>query len=184
MRKSRHQMNVEAFMLRMNNPLQQVPILPAVPSPEVRTLRARLILEEALETIRALGVSVYFSEGTENAYAHITHPKQEWDFEPNDDLNFIEVVDGCCDIKVVTTGTLSALGVADEAVQDCVDLNNLMKFAPGHHFDAGGKLIKPPGHRKPCLMDIIFNELDQSSARPIPDSVGVAIRTAPPSSQE
>lgn len=152
--KSHHQQNVEAFMLRAK---QEVPLIPTVPYPDVRVLRAKLILEEALETIAALGVNVSVctsdDSGRRTPWTNITFDDTELHFEPlpRESCNLPEVVDGCCDLRVVTTGTLSACGVPDEYVQGLVDRNNLFKFAPGHSWRADGKLIKPPGHKAPGI---------------------------------
>lgn len=116
---------------------QEVPILPTLPNEQIRRLRAKLILEEALETILALGFEVY-SKGGGVFDLHIIDPP-----------NLTEIVDGCCDLMVVTTGTLSACGLADVKLQEIVDADNLKKFKPGHTISPEGKFIKPPGHKGP-----------------------------------
>ena len=58
-------------------------------------------------------------------------------------MDVVKVADGCGDLSVVTIGTLSACGIADEPILETIDANNLMKFAPGHRIDEFGKLIKP-----------------------------------------
>lgn len=134
--KSLHQQRVEDFMVKAG---QEVPTKPTVPSEEVRLLRAKLILEEALETIDALGFCVEViinSDGSQTMSKPIYVPH---DRGPN--LN--EVVDGCCDIRVVTTGTLSAFGIADVGPQRAVDESNLRKFGPGGYRRDDGKWIKP-----------------------------------------
>lgn len=116
--KSDHQLRVEDFMRKAG---QEVPDKPTIPSEEVRLLRAKLILEEAVETIHALGFDI------------------EGDIDPDYNLTDMiiphtlgcdikEVIDGCCDIAVVTTGTLSAFGIADVIPQKEVDHSNLAKF--------------------------------------------------------
>jgi predicted HAD superfamily Cof-like phosphohydrolase len=69
----------------------------------------------------------------------------------------VAIADGCADIKVVTTGTLSAFGIADDLIQQLVDYNNLEKFGPGHGYREDGKLVKPPEHRPPQL-DVAVQE--------------------------
>jgi len=120
--KTQHQLLVEEFMLKAG---QDVPDKPCIPSEEVRLLRAKLILEECLETIQALGVTVYFNG---EDFTSPTLRKFEFNVLRNADIQ--EVVDGCCDIKVVTTGTLSAFGIADHLPQQEVDESNLSKFRP------------------------------------------------------
>jgi predicted HAD superfamily Cof-like phosphohydrolase len=126
--RSRHQNNVDNFMRQAG---QAVPLKPIIPDEKVRALRAKLILEETFETVLALGFHLcaddcgHGSKGNQNLcytwkeaklIAHTKGPDIE------------QVVDGCCDIKVVTTGTLSAFGIADEEPQQRVDLANLAKF--------------------------------------------------------
>lgn len=145
MTKSEHQKKVEEFMRLAG---QEVPDKPQVPSEEVRLLRARLIMEENLETIRGLGIIVRDVCGN---VIDISFLKFYTHFEPN----LPEIIDGCCDLKVVTTGTLSACGIADEEPQRRVDENNLEKFGPGGHRDENGKWVKPPGHTPPNFDDLI-----------------------------
>lgn len=126
---------------------QEVPTSPTLPSLEVRKLRAKLILEEALETVHALGFSVQYDN-----YNSRNHDVL---FVDENDPNIEEVIDGCCDVKVVTTGTLVAFGLPDDPFQDEVDDNNLAKFGPGHSIRGDGKLIKPPGHKPPKIKEIL-----------------------------
>lgn len=139
------QIQIKQFMLLAG---QDVPSKPCVPSDEVRLLRARLILEEALETIeRGLGVAVYYDdlEGMIGGF-------DGFKFKIERPADIVELVDGCCDVEVVTKGTLIAFGVDDEQPQQMVNENNLAKFGPGgyKHPDTG-KWIKPPGHQPPDL---------------------------------
>lgn len=118
---------------------QDVPLVLTKPRTEILALRARLILEEAFETVAGLGFNVYLR--------HVEHPVTFDQLEimghfPG--FSFLETVDGCCDLRVVTTGTLSAIGVHDEDVQEIVDAANLRKFGPGSYKDKNGKWIKPP----------------------------------------
>lgn len=144
--KTLHQTMVDKFMGLAK---QELPESPCIPSREVRELRAKLIYEEAIETINGLGFSVVYLENH-------NHPDQIGlhlveDREPN----LVEIIDGCCDLKVVTTGTLSACGVPDLPFQVAVDTNNLAKFGPGHSWREDGKLIKPPGHQPPDIQGIL-----------------------------
>jgi predicted HAD superfamily Cof-like phosphohydrolase len=67
----------------------------------------------------------------------------------------VEIVDGCADVIVVTTGTLSACGVADSAVQNEVDQANLRKFGPGSYKREDGKWMKPPDFRPPDIEAVL-----------------------------
>lgn len=138
-----HQARVSGFMHRAG---QECPSKPMIPCEQVRRLRAALILEEALETVRALGFDANIFPNADSRHEIHLHSHDEG-------CNIVEVVDGCCDISVVTTGTLIAFGVGNKFVQALVDNNNLAKFGPGHSIREDGKLIKPPGHKPP---DIAF----------------------------
>lgn len=154
--KTPHQQRIEAFMQLAQ---QNLPIEPEVPTEQVRLLRAKLIFEEAMETINALGVQISFEipaeiverESYDTSFG-INDPQEP---DPKKQLlphsyavvaegNMVEIVDGCCDISVVTIGTLSACGVSDDAVLRLVDESNLSKFGPGHSIREDGKLVKPP----------------------------------------
>lgn len=147
--KSDHQKRIEEFMLLAK---QEVPSKPTLPSVEVRRLRAKLILEEAIETIHGLGFELQFdlynSRNPVDGYGEL----QLVEFSEGD---LEEIVDGCCDISVVTYGTLSACGVPDLPFIEEVDNNNLAKFGPGHTIRVDGKLIKPPDHEPPKIKEIL-----------------------------
>lgn len=144
--KSEHQQSVERFMELAG---QDVPAVPTEPTEAVRLLRARIILEEAFETMeKGLGVSVGVPFQRPLGFDDLS-------FYIDGSFDLIELVDGCCDLKVVTTGTLSACGVHDVEVQAAVDANNLAKFGPGAVKREDGKWIKPPNHPKPDLKRII-----------------------------
>lgn len=133
--KSKHQRRVEEFMEKAD---QEVPGVPTIPDENTRILRAKLILEEAMETIEALGVTLTAS--IENSECvEFDHFK----FNTNKNFNMVKVIDGCCDLSVVNTGTLSACGVEDKPVIKAVDKANLRKFGPGGHRRDDGKWIKP-----------------------------------------
>jgi predicted HAD superfamily Cof-like phosphohydrolase len=145
--RSDHQKRIDMFMRLAG---QEVPSLPALPAPEIRKLRASLILEEALETIDALGCHVE-ADGEGNY----------WIGNPDGAADLALAIDGCADLSVVTIGTLTALGVDDQPVLRLVDDNNLAKFGPGGHRDAGGKWIKPPGHKPPDIVAEIYRQVEE-----------------------
>ena len=167
--RSPHQQRVEAFM---RGAKQEVPLRPTVPSDAVLILRAKLIFEEALETINALGVQILVAGTNSGPVIHkggefqtaINFPDPGAEncggvafhsFDVVAACSMVGVADGVGDIKVVSTGTLSAFGIADQILQEEVDYNNLLKFAEGHSFREDGKLIKPPGHAGPKVAEIL-----------------------------
>lgn len=137
MAKSVHQQRVEDFMALAK---QETPAVPVLPCEEIRFLRAQLILEEALETIDALGFRVLPNGGIATR---------------DGEVDLVQIADGCADVIVVATGTLSACGMHDVEIQEEVDKNNLSKFGPGHSWSAFGKLVKPPGHVGPDLKGVL-----------------------------
>lgn len=112
------------------------------PSPEERILRAKLIYEEAMETIGALGVDYIlgkFVDAGEESYSPL------------------EVLDGVADMSVVACGTLIACGldgVYPEALER-IDINNLSKVNGKHSFREDGKLMKPPDYEPVYLNDLV-----------------------------
>lgn len=142
--KSEHQKRVEELMHRAGQSVLETPMLP---SEEVRYLRAKLIFEEALETIEALGFKIQMKPFD-----------LDLEIVKGNDPNMTEIVDGCADIIVVTTGTLSAHGVADQAILKAVDENNLEKFGPGSYRREDGKWMKPPGHKPADIMGLLVTQ--------------------------
>ena len=149
--RSLHQQRVDEFMKLAG---QEIPSSPIVPSEETRRLRCKLILEECIETINDLGFDVkidddftLISSDFDTGFIDFTINK--------DGPDLIEIADGCADIKVVTTGTLTACGIDDEELQIAVDENNLAKFGPGSYRRDDGKWMKPPDHVPPNIESII-----------------------------
>lgn len=87
---------------------QETPEKPCIPSLEIRKLRAKLILEEALETVAALGFVTDDGHLVEDLLSVADEQ------EPN----LVEIADGCEDLKVVTEGTLIACGLVKAGNQD------------------------------------------------------------------
>ncbi len=119
------------------------------PTPKERLLRAKLILEEAIETIGALGVSVH----------QVSENEDKFEFYDNGEENYIpkEVLDGVADLAVVANGTLLCCGlhtVLPEALKR-IDENNWSKVANGVVRNADGKYQKPPGYKPVVLDDLI-----------------------------
>ncbi len=152
--RTNHQQRVLEFMLRAK---QDCPMTPKIPDEKVRLLRARLILEEALETIDALGVTVRTCE--ESGDKDLIPISMEFlKFYADKKPDIVGVADGCADVSVVTTGTLIAFGIRDEPLLECVDASNLSKFGPGHSYREDGKLIKPPNFAAPDIQSVLTKQ--------------------------
>lgn len=141
---STHMMRILKFMQLAE---QEIPDAPCIPSAEVRLLRAKLIMEEALETIEALGVKAD-CEGCQISMNGI-------EFYTHGEPDLVEIVDGVCDISVVSLGTLLACGCTDLPFLHEVDESNLRKFGPGGYRREDGKWIKPPDWQPPNITGIL-----------------------------
>lgn len=96
---------------------QECPEKPLIPSLEVRKLRAKLILEEALETIWSLGFGIKL-DGASAAAGYVFDIA---DVEFKNDFHIpdlTKIADGCEDLKVVTEGTLVACGLLQSGPVD------------------------------------------------------------------
>jgi len=147
--KTEHQRRVEEFMGKAG---QAVPPHPTKPTATVCQLRARLIMEEAMETIKALGIDLRLRRDVEE------HGFLEFDdiaFLPTGEFDMVEVADGCADISVVTIGTLSACGIADGPLLREVDESNLRKFGPGSRRREDGKWLKPEDWQPPDIERVL-----------------------------
>ena len=145
-KKSLHQVRIEKFMKLAG---QECPFELTQASVKIRKLRARLILEEALEAIAELGVTVSASDsviGLTTAVSGI----DDLSLQVNESftVDYCSLAKELADLSVVTTGSLSSFGIADVGLLELVDNNNLSKFGPGWAIREDGKLIKPAGFKK------------------------------------
>lgn len=146
-----HESRVREFMRLAG---QTIPTEPITPTEEVRRLRATLILEEALETIDALG----FVVKVKSLYSDCTIERDVVECIPHGDPpDLVEIADGCADTIVVSTGTLISCGVPLEPLLELVDASNLAKFTPGYSIRPDGKVIKPAGWQKPDIAGLLAN---------------------------
>lgn len=123
------------------SPLQRLPSeLYVMPSADQRILAARLILEEALETVRDMGVDVsldgaYFTDVS--AFDFDDRPEQ---------FDMMGAIDGCIDTRYVATWALCAMGVPDIPHEREVNRANNHKFPDGQAIvNEHGKYLKPAG---------------------------------------
>jgi predicted HAD superfamily Cof-like phosphohydrolase len=140
---------VREFMVKAK---QTTSFVQRIPSAEERILRAKLIYEEAMETIEALGVDHILGQFVDAG-------------EENCDLE--KILDGAADLAVVTNGTLIACGldgVFPEALE-LVDINNLSKVNGKHSFRKDGKLLKPSDYIPVNLNDLICYMKDSDGNR-------------------
>jgi len=114
-------------------------------TPEMRAaeLRARLILEEAFETVEAM-------VGVDRACELIDEAVVKQDvirIDQCDEPDMVEAVDGLCDLLYVTFGAFDAFGIDAESFFQIVHEANMTKL--GGPQDANGKQLKPTGFVPP-----------------------------------
>jgi len=121
-KKTPHQERVEKYMKLCK---QKVPFFPEMPDRETRILRAKEILEKALEAIEALGLNLVMSQNEEG------ETPSRFGFEENENgPDLLGIAGGCANLSVVTIGTLSACGISDIPLLMEVDDSNIAKFGP------------------------------------------------------
>ena len=147
--RSAHQERIKKFMELAG---QKVPDKPEIPDAKTRILRARLILEEAFETVDALGVDVSLIVKDDEA---ISIQFNNLLFEECGEPDLQEIADGCGDVSVVTIGTLLACGIQDVPLLEEIDAHNLRKFGPGGYRAPDGKWIKPKDLQPPDIAGVL-----------------------------
>ena len=144
--------NLVASFMRLSN--QKIAAFPSIPDEATLILRAKLHLEETLELIKGLGVTVSLDVSEGGAITK----DSKLTFAVTHDADLDEIADGVCDTRVVGTGTALACGmVIGDTMQREVDLNNLYKFrvgADGYRRE-DGKWVKPSDHPSPRIDKLI-----------------------------
>lgn len=137
-----HIMSVGTFMVKAG---QEIRSEPGKPDDKVCIARAKLLLEETLETIAGLGVCITIKS---DSGPHL-NKEAKLDYVADAPFNIVEVMDGVADIRVIATGTALACGfIPCATLQREVDINNLAKFRTdkdGYRNEAG-KWVKPSDH--------------------------------------
>jgi predicted HAD superfamily Cof-like phosphohydrolase len=119
----------------------------------------RLILEESFETFEATlkvdsPVRKRLTEFKDAMQWTLANETTAADLEQND----VELLDGLCDTLVVSMGMAALAGLPLDEGMDVVNASNLAKIDPvtGRCIkDAGGKIQKPEGWKKPDLAAVI-----------------------------
>lgn len=124
---------------------QEVPDKVTMPSLEVRKLRARLILEEARETVTALGVYWDTDAG-------------RWNETNGTDHSLEMIADGIADSLVVLLGTAVACGIDIKPVFDEVMCSNRSKMWTSEELEA----LKEDYFINKKVLNYTYKEYDKS----------------------
>lgn len=126
---------------------QEVPTTLTQPSITIRTLRCKLILEEALEFLKASGVEAYDTELqiTDIDYVELSTYAE---------ADTIAVADALADLLYVVYGAAVAYGINIDPVFGEVHRSNMTKFIDGT-FREDGKYLKGPSYEKTRIKEVL-----------------------------
>ncbi len=154
---TKEQEQVKEFMIKAQ---QSVELRPFLSTGEIRKLRAKLILEEALETIsKGLRIIVSTPDETGEHFC-LQDVVDTFQFEesPHVKPNIVELADGLADLHYVAyCGTALAFGLDMEPIFQEVHRSNMSKFIDGHKRE-DGKWIKGPSYSPANLLPIIESQ--------------------------
>ena len=168
-----HARMVEAFARLAG---QEVPDHLVQPTREEKVLSALLILEEALETIDALGMAIKFDLGDRKV---IIKRPDDLSVHEKGEVDHVGLADGVADLSVVAIRAAMMAGIKwTHDIEEEVDRNNLLKFredSDGYTHPDTGKWMKPSNHPVPRIKDIldkqeaIYGRRGEDYATPAPD---------------
>lgn len=142
---------------------QQLPSDYEIPPADVRLLRAKLLLEECLETVAALGFTLAGYEEGKVEESELNTGEEGPDLWG--------ILDGCCDTVYVAIGTMLACGAPDQPHLEAVCFANDAKFPGGvatMHPTIPGKFGKPPGWTPPNHEEVSNWVRQRRKAEPFP----------------
>lgn len=127
---------------------QEVLAYPGVPDRATLLLRARLILEEALEFVEEAGMTVHLAIDDKGKLEVI---------DEGGEPDLVGMADACGDILVVTYGALNSIGIQSGPLYEEITRSNNSKVFPDGtvHKNDYGKVIKPPAYSPPDIKAVI-----------------------------
>jgi len=131
---------------------QEVKYRPELPDRATLLLRARLVLEEALEFVKACGCTTVIS--------HLEYEDRIEAYDLGAKPDLVEYADACGDILVVTYGALNAAGIKVEPLWDEILRSNRSKVWPDGtiHKREDGKVIKPTTWSPPDIEMVLYKQ--------------------------
>jgi predicted HAD superfamily Cof-like phosphohydrolase len=131
---------------------QSVGSLPSQVPPKNAELHASLILEETLETIAAMGITVKILDSKDSI---ISMDNLMISCESDQDL--VEIADGLADVQYVINGAAAAFGINLSRCHDEVQRSNMSKFIDGHRAE-NGKWIKGPSYTPADIVSVLDSQ--------------------------
>lgn len=153
------QQNIKDWMSKFG---QDTPTKPTIPSLEVRKLRAKLILEEALETIVfGLGIQAFALDenGVSCGLSYFLHILREGKLgfsESSYEPNLEQIADGVADLNFVSYGTAIACGIDMEEIESEVLRSNLSKLWTRREIPSSYPI--PEGYTLTCVKEHLAGE--------------------------
>lgn len=151
-----YQKQVEDFMKAMGQGAPPAPTLIGYPY----SLRAKLLVEEALEFATAAGIRVSVGASgdweVERTPSDSKNPLPAGIVALNPDVgepNWAEMIDALCDILYVTFGAAVAMGTNLDPFFDLVHRANMLKSTGP--VQADGKRLKPEGWQPPDIQGML-----------------------------
>lgn len=127
------------------------PIVPTAPPEDRVRLCAKLLMEEAFETVSALyGAPEVFHVQWMNV--------QELLEKMPVDVDLIKTVDGLTDVDYVNEYIRQEIGVDGLPFLEEVQRANMAKFGPGSWVREDGKRMKPPGWEPPDIRTLLIKQ--------------------------
>jgi len=136
------------------HPISEVP---TVGTPDLRMLRVKLIIEEAVEFVEACGyaISIHWDKDTNKHLLRLLVPEtpEHTDMEPN----LVEMADALGDLDYVVQGANLCFGLPSENIMREIHASNMSKLGengePIRRED--GKILKGPNYFPPRIDKII-----------------------------
>lgn len=148
MRPNYHNRQLVEFHSAFGHPVNWTPTLV---SADVRKLRIKLILEEAIEFAEAAGFDVSLTTDADG--------KTAWRLtERTDPPSLVGMADGLADLRYVTEGAAVALGIPLERCFREVHRSNMSKLGEDGKpiYREDGKILKGPNFQLPRL-DLVLD---------------------------
>ena len=149
------QNQINEFMVKAG---QGAPDRPTLPPLEVRKGRLKWLAEELCELANAWSIEFDLNNSHNTTGNIVLWPASKPQFS-NDTEAITEAYDATIDMLVFAIGNGVAMGTDLQPGWDEVHTSNMAKFGPGGSIREDGKVMKPPGWKKPDLASIIAIQL-------------------------